>query len=44
VNSLDGQSTVNEALNAHGVPESARTNYLSALSSLLKSDMLEVAA
>jgi putative mycofactocin binding protein MftB len=44
VKSLDGQSTINDALLAHDVPESARTNYLSALSSLLKSDMLEVAA
>jgi mycofactocin biosynthesis protein MftB len=44
VKSLDGHATINEALSAHDVSESARTNYLSALSSLLKSDMLEVAA
>ncbi len=44
VNSLDGHTTIDDVLEANNVPEASRQNYLSALYSLLKSDMLEVAA
>ncbi len=44
VNSLDGHTTIDDVLEANNVPEASRQNYLSALHSLLKSDMLEVAA
>jgi mycofactocin biosynthesis protein MftB len=44
VNSLDGVATIDAALDAHEVPSASRSNYLSALSSMLKSEMLEVAA
>lgn len=44
VNSLDGHATINDALDANDVPAASRPNYLRALHSLLKSDMLEVAA
>lgn len=44
VNSLDGHTTIEGVLDANNVPEASRQNYLSALHSLLKSDMLEVAA
>ena len=44
VNSLDGQATIADVLDANNVPVASRPNYLSALHSLLKSDMLEVPA
>lgn len=44
VNSLDGRATIDEVFDTNGVPVPSRPNYLRALRSLLKSDMLEVAA
>lgn len=40
VNSLDAAESINAALEANGVAEHQRSNYLVALSSLLASDMI----
>ena len=40
VRGLDAAASVDEALQKAGVPEKSRTNYLEALGSLLRSDMI----